>query len=179
MARWSLRNPHYLNVLDAEGKGCEWMHEETDRETGRRNRKIYTVPQMLDPNNPQDQNYRELGRIIVCHQGKGEPRDITFLGEPTPDMEPFDEEAEKISESLRPKWEHPIETLPANGGMNEQEAAFMKHLMESFAKSAAPQNASVPKEEFEELKAQVAALMEQNKALQAAQEAKTPTARRA
>ncbi len=171
MARWSLRNAHYLNV-----PGSEWMHEETDRETGRRNRKIYPVPQLLDPNNPQDQNYRELGRIIVCHEGKGEPRDIVFLGEPSPEMEPFDEEAEKISESLRSKWEHPIETLPANGGMTEGESAFMKHLMESFAKSAPPQpNASVPMDQFEELKAQVAELMKQNAELKAA----APSGRRA
>ncbi len=176
MARWSLRNSHYLNVLDAEGRGCEWMHEETDRETGRRNRKIYTVPQLLDPNNPQDQNYRKLGRIIVCLEGKGEPRDIIFLGEPTPDMEPFDEEAEQISESLRSKWEHPIDTLPANGGMNEGEAAFMKHLMESFAKSVPAPNASVPKEDFEALKAQVAELVKQNAELKAKIE---PAARRA
>ena len=172
MARWSLRNTHYLNV-----PGNEWMHEETNRETGRRNRKIYSVPQLLDPNNPADQNYRELGQIIVCHEDKGESRDIIFLGEPTPDMEPLDAEAEAISESLRAKWEHPIDTLPANGGMNEAESAFMKHMMESFAKSAAPQNVSVPAEDFEKLKAQVAELMEQNKALK---EAKTePTARRA
>lgn len=172
MARWSLRNPHYLNV-----PGNEWMHEESDRETGRRNRKIYTVPQMLDPNNPQDQNYRELGQIVVCHEGKGEPRDIIFVGEPTPDMEPLDEEAESISEGLRMKWEHPIDTLPANGGMNEQESAFMKALMAQFAQNVAPQNAAVPAAEFEELKKQVAELMAQNAELKAAKV--EPTARRA
>ncbi len=175
MARWSLRNAHYLNVLDALGNGCEWMHEETDRETGRRNRKIYTVPQLLDPNNVQDQNYRETGQIIVCQQGKGQPRDITFLGEPTPEMEPLDEEAEAISESLRPKWEHPIDTLPANGGMNAQESAFMKAMMDQFAKSAPAQNTSVPMADFEALKKQVEELMAQNAALKAA----TPTTRRA
>lgn len=172
MARWSLRNPHYLNV-----PGNEWMHEETDRETGRRNRKIYTVPQMLDPNNPQDQNYRELGRVIVCYEGKGEPRDITFVGEPTPDMEPMDEEAETISESLQHKWEHPIDTLPTNGGMSDQESAFMQGLMKQFAQNAAPQNASVPLDQFEALKKQVEELIAQNAALKAEKE--TPTARRA
>ncbi len=172
MARWSLRNSHYLNV-----PGNEWMHEETDRETGRRNRKMFPVPQLLDPNNPQDQNYRELGRIIVCHEGKGEPRDIIFLGEPTPEMEPMDQEAEEISKSLRAKWEHPIDTLPANGGMDEKETAFMKHMMEAFSKSAAPQNTSVPVADFEALKAQVAELMKQNAELKAQRE--TPTARRA
>ncbi len=163
MARWSLRNSHYLNV-----PGNEWMQEETDRETGRRNRKIFPVPQLLDPNNPQDQNYREQGMLVVCHEGKGEPRDIIFLGEPTPEMEPLDAEAEAISESLRSKWEHPIDTLPANGGMDEKESAFMKNMMEAFAKNATPQNASVPAAEFEQLKAQVAELMKQNAELKAA-----------
>lgn len=171
MARWSLRNSHYLNV-----PGNEWMHEETDRETGRRNRKIYTVPQLLDPNNPQDQNYRELGEVIVCHEGKGEPRDIVFVGEPTPEMEPLDSEAEAITASLRQKWEHPIDTLPANGGMNEQESAFMKAMMSQFAQNAQP-NSSVPQAEFDKLKEQVAELMAQNATLKAEKE--TPPARRA
>lgn len=158
MARWSLRNPHYLNV-----PGNEWMQEETDRETGKRARKLYTVPQLLDPNNPQDQNYRELGQVIVCHESKGQGRDIVFVGEPTPEMEPLDDEAEQISKSLQSKWEHPIETLPANGGMNEAESAFMKHLMESFSKNAQPQNTSVLEGEVEALKKQVAKLMAQIK----------------
>lgn len=174
MARWSLQNTHYLNV-----PGNEWMHEETDRETGKRNRKIYTVPQLLDPNNMADQNYRELGQVIVCHEGKGQPRDIVFVGEPTPEMAPLDEEAEAISESLRSKWEHPIDTLPANGGMNDKEMAFMKNLMDSFSKQVQPQqNASVTPEQFAELQAQVAELMKQNTLLKAEREA-TPAARRA
>lgn len=171
MARWSLRNPHYLNV-----PGNEWLHEETDRETGRRNRKMYTVPQLLDPNNPQDQNYRELGQVVVCHEGKGQPRDITFVGDPTPDMEPLDDEAEAINESHRMRWEHPIDTLPANGGMDDKERAFMQNMMDSFSKAVAPQNASVPLDQFEELKKQVAELMAQNAELKAA---KTPAERRA
>lgn len=163
MARWSLRNPHYLNV-----PGNEWMHEETDRETGRRNRKTYIVPQLLDPNNPQDQNYREIGAVIVCHEGKGEPRDIIFVGEPTPDMEPLDSEAEAISESLRMKWEHPIDTLPANGGMDPKESAFMQALMQQFANNAQPPNAAVSVAEFEELKKQMAELLAQNAELKSA-----------
>ncbi len=173
MARWSLRNPHYLNI-----PGNEWMQEETDRETGRRNRKIYPVPQLLDPNNPQDQNYRELGQIIVCYEGKGEKRDIIFVGDPTPEMEPMDEEAEQISASYRQRWEHPIDTLPANGGMNEAESAFMKHMMDSFAKSAQPQNTSVPQADFDALKKQVEELIAQNAELKA-QKAPESTARRA
>lgn len=171
MARWSLRNTHYLNV-----PGNEWLHEETDRETGRRNRKMYIVPQLLDPANPQDQNYP--GEVIVCHEGKGERKDIVFEGEPTPDMEALDDEAKAISASLEDKWTHPIDTIPTNGGMNEHESAFMKSMMESFSKAVAPQNASVPQADFDALKKQVEELMAQNKELQAAK-TDTPAARRA
>lgn len=170
MARWSLRNPHYLNT-----PGNEWMQEETDRETGRVNRKIFPVPRLLDPGNPRDQN--RDGEVVVCYEGKGLPQDIVFLGEPTPEMEPLDDEAKQISEGLRAKWEHPIDTLPANGGMNEQESAFMQTLMKSFAQAQPAANTSVPKADFDALKAQVEELLAQNKAL--AEKAATPTARRA
>ena len=47
------------------------------------------------------------------HEGKGNPSDYVFEGDPYPDMDPLDEEAEVISESLQEKWRHPIDTLPA------------------------------------------------------------------
>ena len=108
MARWRLRNPHYLQV-----PGTEWEYKETDRNTGKQARKVFEVPLYLDPNAPTDQNYP--GEVIVCHEGKGAPKDIIFVGEPTPDMEAIDEEAEKISASLAHKWTHPIDSLPGQG----------------------------------------------------------------
>jgi hypothetical protein len=58
----------------------------------------------LDPNIEADWNYTERvgnnvvdGKIIVCHAGKGEPRDIIFEGSPTPGMLPLDDEARAIS----------------------------------------------------------------------------------
>lgn len=132
MARWKLMNSHYLNILDPDtGAPTEWQYSETDRTTGKARRKTYHVPQLLDPKDPTLCNAD--GEIIVCQEGKGLPRDIVFFGEPTPDMEPMDEEAETISESLKSKWAHPIETLPANGGMNANEQAFMENMMKSFA----------------------------------------------
>lgn len=159
MARWKLMNPHYLNILDPDtGEPTKWEYSETDRQTGKARRKAFDVPQLLDPADPSMQN-RE-GDLVVCSEGKGIPGDIVFFGSPTPDMEPMDEEAEAISESFKAKWAHPIETLPANGGMNEAESAFMKNMMEAFAKQVgaatpAVPNTSVTQEQYDSLKAQL------------------------
>lgn len=144
MARWRLRNGHYINIL-TDGKPAEWEYKEVDRSTGKAGRKIFYVPTLLDPNDSADRNYPD--DIIVCHEGKGLPRDYIFTGEPTPDMEPLDEEAEKISEGLRDKWEHPIESLPST--MNDGESAFMKKMMDAFGGG---QPTSVPIAQFDELK---------------------------
>jgi hypothetical protein len=153
MARWRLRNSHYLNILDPDtGEPTEWEYKEQDATTGRMGRKIYHVPCLLDPNDPGYCNYP--GEIVVCHDGKGERKDIVFFGDPTPDMEALDEEAEEISAALQSRWKHPIDTLPANGGMNSKESAFMQAMMENFSK-ALP-NASVPSQtEFNAMKKQL------------------------
>lgn len=161
MARWRLRSAHYLNVVSRWGEKVEWEYSETSRDTGRRARKLFPVPLMLDTNNAADYNYP--GEIIVCKPGTGSPLDIEFLGDPTPDMEPLDEEAEAISASLRPRWEHPIDSLAPNGAMNAAEKAFMDSMMRAFAQSTSqsilPVNTiTVDKDEFEKLKTQVEAL---------------------
>lgn len=157
MARWKLMQPHYLNVLAlADGTEAEWVHEETNRTTGRMARKTFKVPLLLDTNNPQDFNDPE--GIVVCFEGKGERNDIQFIGDPTPDMEPLDDEAEEISQGMQAKWTHPIDSLPANGGMNDRERAFMDAMMKAFSGGAMPQNTPVPNAEVEALKAQVAEL---------------------
>lgn len=133
MARWRLRNAHYLNVVSRYGEKIEWEYSETSRDTGRRARKLFPVPLMMDPNNAADFNYP--GEIIVCMPGKGQGEDVEFLGEPTPEMEPLDEEAEAISASLRSKWEHPIDSLAPNGQMSSAEQAFMANMMKAFAQT--------------------------------------------
>lgn len=117
MARWKLTEPHYLNVVD-----CFWEQVETDRDTGRQKRKQYPVPMYLNPNSPPDWNYRpgnghvtqggnsfDEGSIVVCWEGKGERRDIVFVGNPTPGMEPLDDEAKEVSASF--DWSHPLDDL--------------------------------------------------------------------
>lgn len=152
--RWRLMTSHYLNV-----PGTEWEHNESDRTTGKAVRKLYAVPALLDPRNPNDCN-RE-GDCVVAHAVEGlrnERTDVIFLGDPTPDMEPMNDEAEEISNGLKDKWAHPIDTLPANGGMNNEERVFMETMMKAFAGQAQAPNATVPKEDYNALLKRVLAL---------------------
>ena len=159
MARWKLMQSHYLKVpVLPDGTDVEWVHEETNRTSGRTVRKRHEVGMLLDTNNPAD--YNDPDGIIVCHEGKGEAKDYIFIGEPTPDMEPLDDEAEEITASMRDKWNHPIDSLPANGGMNDREMKFMEQMMKMMSGGQAPANAAVPNAEVEALKAQVAKLTE-------------------
>lgn len=152
--RWRLMEAHYINV-----PGTEWEHNESDRTTGKAVRKLYSVPCLLDPRNPNDCN--RDGDCIVAHAIEGlrnERTDIIFLGDPTPGMEPENDEAQTISDSLKEKWAHPIDTLPANGGMNNEERVFMETMMKAFAGQASAPNATVPKEDYDALLKRVLAL---------------------
>jgi len=112
MARWKLATPHYLNVGDEN----QWEYQETERGTGKRKRRMFTVPRHLDPDNPGDWTNRwgrqndEDGEIIVCQPGKGADTDITFYGDPTPDMVPVDDEAKAISASFEHHWSYKPDT---------------------------------------------------------------------
>lgn len=182
MARWRLRSAHYLNV-----PGTEWEYKETDRTTGKNGRKVFPVPLFLNPDDAADHNYPREGEIIVCHEGKGAAKDIIFLGEPTPEMEPIDEEAEAISASLASKWQHPIESLSGQGpgytqsllaGLEKQLSDAIKNQLTAPA-APVPTN-SVSAEDFNKLQEQVATLMARNAELESAQPApKAPVARRA
>ena len=171
MARWLLKQPHYINV-----PGTEWEYNEVDRTSGKQVRMRYAVPLYLDPNNPGDRNYPE--GIIVAREGTKFPKDIVFLGEPTPDMEPLDEEAEAISATCSSKWIHPIESLSAEGGYG---ASLVTAFEQQIAKliqlgQAAPANpvsaGTVSAEEFAKLQEQVAALMARNAELEVKTEPK-------
>lgn len=155
--RWRLTNPHYLNVRELpDGTRIEWEHKETARETGRTVRKLYAVPMYLDPKDPTVFNHP--GEIIVAHAVEGarnDPRDYIFESPPTQEMEPLNEAAEAITDSLRDRWANPVDSLPANGGMNEAEAAFMQRMSAMFEKIAPPAPAT---SELAELKAKIAAL---------------------
>lgn len=155
--RWRLLAAHYLNVPTyPDGTRVEYEHKETNALNGRAVRKLFSVPLLLNPDDPNDYNYP--GEIIVTQEidgGHVMREDIVFLGAPTRDMEPLNPLAEEISNQHRARWVNPIETLPANGGMNEQETAFMQSMMKAFAGQAAPANASVPQSDFDALKAEL------------------------
>ncbi len=155
MARWKLRNPHYLNV-----PGTEYDYKETSELTGKSKRVIFEVPCLLNTNDQSDFNYPELHAIIVAHEGtKHEPRDIIFVGPPTPEMEPLDDEAQAISDSLAASWIPPVDSLPSQGIGDET-----KQMMAEFAKaigaelSGKNQSVTVDVAEFEAMKKQLAEL---------------------
>jgi len=154
--RWSLNSAHYLPIsILPDGTKVEWEHRETARESGGTVRKLFPVPMYLDPKDVADHNYP--GEIIVSKEVDGAhclASDYIFTGNPTPEMEPLNESAQSLSDTLRHKWDNPIESLPANGGMTGAEEAFMARMVEAFSKVAVqtPVAASVPKEDYDELK---------------------------
>jgi hypothetical protein len=175
MARWLLREPHYLNV-----PGTVWEQQETDRESGKQKRRAYPVPMHLNPNDPADWNYKPTGTmhiiqggsaftegaIIVCHKGKGEARDIVFVGDPTPGMEPIDDEAKEISAGFASLWKNfdviadkadersdyaahilnkATDVMSETQARNAEATADMKEIMSTMAQVMA-QNAALLKE---------------------------------
>lgn len=108
MARWKLMTAVYLKTT----RGEEWEYSETDRKTGRPKRMKLPVPCLLDPREPTDwtntwgRGDDREGEIIVCCPGKGLDTDIEFLGDPTPDMVPMDDEARAITASFANHWRY-------------------------------------------------------------------------
>jgi hypothetical protein len=168
MARWALRKQHYLKV-----PGTEWEYIEISRESGRQARKRFEVPLLLDPENPGDCNYD--GECIVAHaEGKHMPRDWIFEGPPTPDMEPYDDEAQEISNRYKSTWVNPIDSLPTHGDFSqsliqafEGEISRLGGRASVTAGMKMPESQSVDPGEFAKLKSMVAQLAEQNAALMA------------
>lgn len=161
MARWRLTAPHYLNV-----KGIEWDYVEQDQKTGRNKRQHFAVPLHLDPNDAMDHNDKANEWIVVSDGNNAGPRDIIFIGQPTPDMAPLDEEAEKISAALLHKWDHPIESL-AGTYQESLLATFQKQVDDKLKElGGLPQAGQYAKgvdpAAFEALQKQVAELVSQN-----------------
>lgn len=180
MARWRLTNKHYLNIQALDGGPVEWEYVETSRDSGRRARKLFKVPLYLNPEDPADHNHP--GMIIVAHEGPGvHPKDYIFSGDPTPDMEPIDEEAELLSEKVMAKSQHPIESLSGNYGealaanFQSQVDALMKGIQSAITPVVSA--GQVSKADFDALKAQVDRLIAENTALRAASTQPQPARR--
>jgi len=153
MARWKLMTAHYINV-----PGTEWEYTENDRKTNRPKRVKFQVPTLLDPADPGSWTNRwgsqgnEEGEIIVCHDGKGEPNDTIFTGDPTPDMIPMDPEAVAISASFADKWRY----KPEDSG-----ASFSQSLVDKFQSDIATTQ-SKQADGIEKLVSSLEALVAQN-----------------
>lgn len=106
MARWRLTEPHYLKV-----DGIKWEYTEVERVTGRPKRKQFSVPLYLNPNYEDDIKAYGQGDdgIIVSDGHNPGPKDVIFIGSPTPSMLPLDEEAKAISAKFVKSWSPPTE----------------------------------------------------------------------
>lgn len=160
MARWKLTEPHYLNV-----PGTEWEQVITDRVTQRPIRKKYIVPLHLDPRIESDWTHRDErgmdGEIIVCWEGKGLPRDITFAGSPTPGMLPLDDEAR--AESAKYTW---TPTATVDTGYGERPASEQGRILDNLIQKLADATVSgmpsgTAPAGFEKFMESMAAMMQQ------------------
>lgn len=136
MARWKLVGPHYLMTTDNK-----WEYQEVDRNTGRQIRKQFEVPRHLDPRDPSDWteswgNKDNQDGIIVVKQGVGESRDITFVGDPTPDMIPIDDEAKAISAGFEHQWKYKVDIDQPTGFSQSLVDKFQSDMAEKQAKPA-------------------------------------------
>lgn len=123
MARFRImdmeNNGHYLNI-----PGTEWEQIEIDVKTKRQARHRYKVHTLLEPKDPTCHNYPETGEIIISTKTDPlYPRDLVFVGPPTPGMEPLDAEAReimsKMSFGVNPMSEF---ALPSTGGFGHAPA---------------------------------------------------------
>jgi len=154
MAKWELTDNHYIHGHYPGEDKTSWQFEETNRDTGRIARKLFTVPAYLD-------------KGMIVSQGERNPREFEFVGPPTPEMLPLDDEAQAISdkEQARAGWGHAINDLPGQGGFNDALLQKLTDAVEAVARnqSVAAQPAAavgmVSRAEFEALQAQLLGLL--------------------
>src|SRR5262245_37316937 len=122
MARWRLRAAHYIFT----DPPSVWEQKETSRETGKQTTVRYNVPTLLEPKDPADWNYPD--EIIVSDGNNAQRKDIVFVGEPTPDMEPVDDEARMITQGFidSGKWKKPTDGEVYGEGLIRQFMAEMQ-----------------------------------------------------
>lgn len=159
-ARWKLSQKHYLMV-----PGGSWEYKETTN-TGRSVKKTLPCPTYLDPDDPADQNYPRDGLLIVANaEDDTHPRDIIFVGNPTPDMVPLNAEAEEISAKFRDRWGQPALDIGEEGYTGALLSSLTETL-QAFNASQKPSGyAPVEDGKFDQIMAMNAQLMEMNKAL--------------
>jgi hypothetical protein len=166
--QWRLKSPHYLNV-----PGTHWEQNETNRSTGKAARTVHSVGLLLNPDDPSDCDRN--GEIIVytAIEGLRAPKfGHQFIGEPTPEMEPINDEAEAISASLQKKWDRPFDTFQTSseGEFSERLLAGIEKALNKASQSTGdvPGATVVPISEYNALKDQMAQMQEQMNAIIAA-----------
>lgn len=162
MARWKLTEKHYLNV-----PGTRWEFQTVDRNTGRPQRKTFTVPLYLDPENPDDCNYKDGydSWIIVAYEGSAEGRDIIFVGDPTPGMLPIDDEAKAISAKF--KWT-PTQGLDDESKENSYQNKLLLGLIDQMADMSVKASATPMAPGMEQFLSQMTLMMQQQTQILAA-----------
>lgn len=91
MARFKLNAAHYLNV-----PGTEWEQIEVTAQ-GKQARHRYKVHRYLDPLNGEDFTDKINGWIVVTTKEDSlHPSDLVFIGLPSNEMEPLDEDAKAL-----------------------------------------------------------------------------------
>lgn len=178
MARWRLTQPHYLNV-----PGTVYEHKETST-YGKQVRKTYAVGLYLDPNAPDDCNYNfdgesrspsqnGAGEIIVAWAtGTEKPRDIIFVGPPTIDMVPLDDEAKAASKEMEAQWGRAyISDADDEGGYSSKLVQELSETLNAFNATARPTTPAEDTGRISALEAQIAQMLAINTALIAKLEA--------
>lgn len=153
MAIWKLRAAHYLNV-----PGTRYIRSEIDNDTGEAIQHIFEVPRLLDPEDARVHTPRGSGQILVANAAgkKLNPSAWLFIGQPGPDMDPMDEEAEAISAKYRATWINPMDSLPEVDQGVAMAAAIGKALAEQLAGLAiGAKPATAGTAEFDALQARV------------------------
>lgn len=170
MARWRLTVAHYVFT----DPPTEWEYKETDRNTGKQNRMVSKVPRLLDPKDPSDCN--RDGECIVTDGNNSHRGDVRILGNPTPDMEPLDKEAEAITQRFidNGTWNRQQDgEVFGEGLLNKFLAEIAKVQSGQPVPTSVSANAVDPKA-FAELQTQVKELLETNAKLQAQVLSKMP-----
>jgi hypothetical protein len=165
MARWRLMTSHYLNTVTP----AEWEYKAT--QSGKSVRKRFTVPRYLDINDPSDWTVKvgngapvafggsddgAAGLIIVCLDGQGAPGDVAFLGDPTPDMMPLDDEARELSGQYTDVWSY----KPDNA-----DVSYSQTIIDKIDELKANTEAVAPKVQIEGLNELVATLIASQKTM--------------
>lgn len=128
MARWKLREAHYIHGV-RDGARAEWVYKEINRANGREIQKKFPVPMHLDPKIEVDWTHRdhpmEDGYIVVALEGTTDTHDIIIDRKSvTPGMEPMDDEARAITAQVM------ANVVPIEGG--SPDATYSENLLDKF-----------------------------------------------